>query len=270
MRLAEFGTITYGLLRQPSLTRAPSQYLLVLSHMRSRSSVLSHILGSHPQIEGYLENHQAYRSRWDFIRLKAKLRYAIGRNLQATYVLDKVLHNHRVIRPELLQRDNVNALFLLRKAADAIPSIARLLNPEKPQLAVERAVGYYQQRLLTLADYAVMKPANAWFVESDDLISNTEVTLSELSQGLRLDQPLAPKYERFKFSGRPGYGDASASLMAGHLDTRPPASRDQPTPWIPEDLLVRSEQQYVECCRCCQEFTRRLGETRTVPLSAVA
>jgi hypothetical protein len=47
---------------------APRKSLFVLGHMRSYSSLLCHILGSHPQIDGYCETHIKYRTRFDLLR----------------------------------------------------------------------------------------------------------------------------------------------------------------------------------------------------------
>ena len=33
------------------------QHIFLLSHMRANTSLISHILGSHPQISGYYEMH---------------------------------------------------------------------------------------------------------------------------------------------------------------------------------------------------------------------
>jgi hypothetical protein len=45
-------------------TAAPQRYadtfLFVVSHLRSYSSLLCHILGNHPEISGYSEMHQSY------------------------------------------------------------------------------------------------------------------------------------------------------------------------------------------------------------------
>jgi hypothetical protein len=51
-----------------------TQYLFVISHMRSRSSLLSHILGSHPQVIGYSELHQSYQ-RWSDLLWRRTLAY---------------------------------------------------------------------------------------------------------------------------------------------------------------------------------------------------
>ena len=53
-------------------------YIFVLSHMRSFSSLLCHILGSHSEISGYLETHLSYIGRSDLHRLEAKVRDGVA------------------------------------------------------------------------------------------------------------------------------------------------------------------------------------------------
>ena len=61
------------------------RYLFVLGHMRSYSSLLCHILGSHPQINGYCETHVKYRSRFDLLRLRSRVVKLTGEPLQSDY-----------------------------------------------------------------------------------------------------------------------------------------------------------------------------------------
>ena len=99
------------LIRHPTLLRRYEQIFL-LSHMRANTSLLGHILGASPEIEGYYEMHIGYhswRSRWrqkllHFAQHKPKRR---GR-----YMFDKVLHNDHAIAPMFLQSSKI--IFSLR------------------------------------------------------------------------------------------------------------------------------------------------------------
>ncbi|MDY7013544.1 MAG: sulfotransferase family protein, partial [Cyanobacteriota bacterium] len=51
----------------------PYRVLFILSHMRSGSSLLTHILNSNPEIIGYGETHLQYSSEADFKRLMLKV-----------------------------------------------------------------------------------------------------------------------------------------------------------------------------------------------------
>src|ERR1700753_1681333 len=90
------------------------RHLFVLGHMRSYSSLLCHILGSHPEIDGYCETHVKYRTRLDLIRLRSRVVKSTAPRLKGVYVLEKVLHNyaftHRIGRsPKTM------AVILVRK-----------------------------------------------------------------------------------------------------------------------------------------------------------
>src|SRR5688572_25028043 len=66
-------------------------YLFVIGHMRSYSSLLAHILGSHPRIVGYAEMHQKYRTVLDLLELSRKVERTCDKGCAGRYVLDKIL-----------------------------------------------------------------------------------------------------------------------------------------------------------------------------------
>src|SRR6476469_7240809 len=101
-------------------------FLFVVSHMRSFSSLLCHILGSHPEISGYGEAQLSYFSRLDLQRLARKVQQITGNAALGRYVLDKILHNHREIAPRILDRPEIRVLFLLRNAEDTVQSILNM------------------------------------------------------------------------------------------------------------------------------------------------
>src|SRR5258707_13269189 len=68
--------------------------LFLLGHMRSYSSVLSHVLGSHPQINGYCETHTKYRTYFDLWKLHRRGRKLTGEAATRDYVLDKMLDEY--------------------------------------------------------------------------------------------------------------------------------------------------------------------------------
>src|SRR5207344_470155 len=90
------------------------------------SSLLCHILGSHPEISGYAETHQSYTGRTGLKRLAAKVRAATGARTLGRYVLDKILHNYAKIAPDVLGRPDVKVLFLVRRPEDTIASILNM------------------------------------------------------------------------------------------------------------------------------------------------
>ena len=102
--------------------RAP---LFVLSHMRSYSSLLSHVLGSHPDIDGYCETRLRYRFPLDVMRLHWKVTRLTGEPLRGRFVLDKILHNYAVSRA-ILENPRTRAVVLLREPREVGQSIIHM------------------------------------------------------------------------------------------------------------------------------------------------
>ena len=74
--------------------------------MRSFTSVLSNILGSHDEIAGYSESHQSYEKPIDLFRLKYIVCLCNENHCVGRYVLDKILHNEFSINKTILEREN--------------------------------------------------------------------------------------------------------------------------------------------------------------------
>ena len=108
--------------------------LFILSHMRSYSSVLSHVLGSHPEIDGYCETHLRYRFALDFLRLQWRVRRLTGEPLSGRFVLDKILHNYS-LASSVLERPQARVIFLLRQPADVLRSLNGLLEAGEARAA---------------------------------------------------------------------------------------------------------------------------------------
>src|SRR5215469_2188157 len=101
------------------------RYLFVLGHMRSYSSLLCHILGSHRQIDGYCETHIKYRTRWDLWRLRSRVVRLTGEPLHGRYVLDKMLHNYP-LAASILRSRYTRWIVLLRRPLPTVQSIVNM------------------------------------------------------------------------------------------------------------------------------------------------
>src|SRR5574340_1155650 len=105
--------------------------IFLLSHMRAYTSLAGHILGSHPQINGYYEMHLSYE---DATALRRQMEvYLQGDALKANsrYLFDKLLHNDYVLRPEQLGLADVRILVSLAGPEHTIRSIVHLFR-QKP------------------------------------------------------------------------------------------------------------------------------------------
>jgi hypothetical protein len=242
--------------------RYKGSFIFVVSHMRSFSSLLCHILGSHPQISGYAEAQQSYLGRPDLDRLARMVGQLTGDPALRPYVLDKILHNERQIMSRVLDRPDVKVVFLLRNAEDTLTSmlnIAHALDPEGRYADPERALEYYATRLQQLQHYASELGPRALFVESERLVDDTETVLDALSAWLLLDPRLSAEYKTFPFTGKYGYGDPSPNISRGTIvKDVGERHRDYVEIRIPDDVLERANAAY----RACREALARSAGVR--------
>jgi hypothetical protein len=219
--------------------------------MRSYSSVLSHVLGSHPQIDGYCETHLRYRFSFDLLRLKWRVRKLTGEPLRGRYVLDKILHNYAVATA-ILDNPRTRGIILLRQPVDVVQSIVHMgrhLDLNEQNSNVANATQYYVERLGQLAKLARAFGQRAAFVESETLMARTDETLGFLQDFLGLDSPLERRYRSCAKTGKPGYGDPSEMIHSGEIGRR---SQQRPTYSIPSALLAQAVTAHSECLSACR------------------
>jgi len=218
--------------------------------MRSYSSVLSHVLGSHPEIDGYCETHMRYYVPLDFMRLKWRVRRLTGEPLRGRMVLDKILHNFS-LAPSLLTAPDTQAVILLRQPVEVLQSIIHMgthLDANERNTDIVKATTYYVERVRRLAKLAPLLGARAAFVESDQLMSHPDRTLDFLRHFLGLGTPLERRYRRFSRTGKPGYGDPSAAISSGELSAK---REKRPRYSIPSALIAQAVEAHSECLAAC-------------------
>ena len=228
----------------------PHAALFILSHMRSYSSVLGHVLGSHPQIDGYCETHLRYRFSFDLLRLKWRVRRLTGEPLRGRYVLDKILHNYPVTT-SILESPGTRAIFLLRQPVDVVQSIVHMgrhLDINDRNSNVAKATTYYVERLSQLTRLARVFGKRAAFVESEALVTRTDETLGFLQHFLALNSPLERRYRSFSKTGKPGYGDPSEMIHSGEITRR---DGERPSYSIPSALIDQAVTAHAECRSAC-------------------
>jgi len=191
--------------------------------MRSRSSLLSHLLGSHPQIAGYSELHCSYKNVKALANMKAKINLKLKNETQAKYYLDKILHNYP-FSADILNNSNIKIIFLLREPQATIQSIIQLGHITGATRWLNKpfkALDYYCARLLKLEEFfhqlQVLNKNNYFFIESDDLVKNPNNLLSNLQSWLNLDSPINEQYSIFSDTGKAGYGDPSENIKTGKI-----------------------------------------------------
>jgi hypothetical protein len=245
----------------PSLVKF-HRYLLVMAHARSCSTLLCHILGSHPQICGYSEAMIPYETPVDLIRLNCSVSQAGNYRGDSDYVLDKILYDTFVVSDVVLSNPRVTLLFMIREPAAAIASHVRMRIREQeqgtsdwgpqgtdPVWNTEVATVYYIQRLRSLQLLGSRLEAigrRGFFLTAGGLIADTPATFRWLERGLELSEPLREDYRVFPNTGAPGYGDTSPVIRSGRVVRDRDDRDEEPIPIAPE-LLHPARGVYEAC-----------------------
>jgi len=243
----------------PYIFHGKKKYIFIVSHMRSRSSLLSHILGSHQDISGYAEMAQHYHSTKDFMNLRYKVWSSNNQILKGHFVLDKILHNKYKISESFLASTSVHICYLLRRPEDTLKSIIQLANTNqdvRKWQGLDQAAAYYENRICQMTQYTQKVTNKSFFVESNDLIDNTEPLLCAISNWLSLSQPLSSSYSLFKRTGEAGYGDPSKVISTGQVVHR--KNRYENT-HIPATILKRVNKSYMNTLTELQTKCTHLG-----------
>jgi len=230
---------------KPSVLTARSKYLFILSHMRSRSTVLSHVLGSNKGICGYSELFSSYNNYIDLLKLRIRRYKELQCEPKDKYILDKLLHNHIDISSEIFGSQTPKVILLIREPESTIKSIINMGHKvEDDWLKNEKnATEYYCARLSRLTEYAQILDGSYFFIESDDIVNNTDTVLNELSNWLNLDSPLENSYSIFGNTGKPGHGDPSNNILSRKI-TKTDSNSDI---IVSQELLQTANSSYQQC-----------------------
>jgi hypothetical protein len=222
--------------------------LFVFGHMRSYSSLLSHILGSHPQIDGYCETHIKYRWHFDLLRLQRRVRELTGEPLSGDYVLDKVLHEYPLAR-SILDSPRTRGIVLVRRPKETLRSIIGMglehgsgAGRTAWHRDFELVARYYETRLAGLLRLTELLRGRVVFVEAEALLSDTRSVLDRLELFLELRSPLQSDYRKFAHTGEASFGDPSRIIRTGRVTSD--EGRNRPAVSVPRDLLARVQGAY--------------------------
>ena len=192
-------------------------YLFVIGHMRSYSSLLAHILGSHPRIVGYAEMHQKYRNVLDLFELARKVERSCDKRCAGRYVLDKILHP-QVLEERVLRRKDVRVIAIAREPEASISSILAIRAGGID--SIERAIEYYVERMQTLVRVAEKRDGDIFYIDGESMLEDTDRSLHVLATHLGIAPALRSEYSIFRFTGVPKYGDPSAWIRSGRIVKR--------------------------------------------------
>jgi hypothetical protein len=237
------------LARRPRVFLGRRAYVLVLSHMRSYSSLLCHILGSHPEIAGYAEMHVAYHGGVDLLRARARVARSLNGSLPGRYVLDKVLHDEYAVAPTVLGRDDVYPIILLRRPIATIASVVAMGRDivGVPWYSdVAQVTEYYARRVERLGQLANDRASPYLFVRAEEIVEQPERTLSRCERFLDLSVPLSESYSIFPRTGEVGSGDSSGAIRSGRILRERGRAEEPP---LTDTQRERATRAYDDCVR---------------------
>jgi hypothetical protein len=191
------------------------QYVFVLAHMRSGSTLLSHILSSHPDFVGAGETHTFYKTPADMRKLAPRTCQLLRTmQLSGKYLVDKITMDWYLTDDTLSQLPIYKSVILIREPEAALKSIIGLFKWKE-----EMALHHYVTRLEMLGRYGQVLGQRAIFIEYDDLVDRPRETLAGLTRFFEADPPFTESYERSKITGK--MGDPSKNISKGHIFRTP-------------------------------------------------
>jgi len=234
------------------LRRKPYKYVFLISHVRSGSSLFTHLLNTHPAICCYGETSIAYASRNDLDRLVVTVHGVLRKlSMKEAIVADKLLHNRLLIDHALLNERDVFPVFLLRDPMESLASmITNLAVPwygDSSEESVQKLVDHYVQRLKTIKEYAMdfARPECSLFVTYDRMLSNPTRLFMMLGEILGIDKRLfSVNYKTLRTTGLWGLGDGSPNIMSGVIQSRKEIKK-------PKNLLPAQQVVIEEAYRNC-------------------
>jgi hypothetical protein len=205
----------------------PGEYkiLFILSHMRSGSSLLTHLLISNPAIIGYGETHTQYSSEADFKRLIYQAywqsqefrKFDDLQNLKMShqYILDKVLHGNKFLKEDFLTSENLYVIFLVREPERTIASML----DQKSHWREDDAVRYYNGRLAELERYSqiINSKERTLLLTHDQIINQSELVFQGLQNFLGTEVGFSEEYKILKTTGMRSIGDFKENIKSGRI-----------------------------------------------------
>lgn len=240
----------------PRVFNQELKYLFLFSHMRSRSSLLSHLLGNHPEIVGYKEHFGIYNSNKHFQRLRLESWKEFHWD-SPKYLLDKILHPHLTPTQNCFDEHPIRSIFFLRKPDQTIPSIVSMWKKRKDPMEtlIENATTYYCDRIREITELATrLDPATWIFFDSNRIVTDTDQVLAELQTFLELTEPLSKTYKLFEGTGKPRLGDPSKYIKAGKVLTLDKNRYEHIQ--VSNALKERAEEVYIQATETLENCQR--------------
>jgi hypothetical protein len=188
--------------------------------MRAYSSLLGHILGSHPQINGYFEMHLSYNHAPSLNQQLALYQESEQIKANSRYLFDKLLHNQYSLDNHLFSQTGHSILVALRPPLETIRSIVKLFRNKTephPYANPVQATEYYVQRLHWLDQFCRNSSTPFFYFDAEMICQKPQELLTEMAEWLQLETPLREHYQLFKRTGQARAGDSSELIHQGRI-----------------------------------------------------
>ncbi|WP_162891479.1 sulfotransferase [Salinibacter ruber] len=230
------------------------EWLFVLGHMRSGSSLLVHLLNSNPEVLGYGETHIQYQGRRSVVQLHDHVSSQFEAHDEPPgwhyrYVMDKILWPH-IHNDDLLHQVPLSVIVIVRRPEATLPSILSwdLEGIRTP----ETALRYYVERLGRVRRLLEGYDAPFAFTRYEDLTGRTEEALLNISEYLSLDERLTPTYDTMWATGTSGIGDSSENIKEGRVRSTETSSYDVD---LDPAIIGRARDRYRAFCSFCDDHS---------------
>lgn len=237
VRWAAFQYYDWWMKRNPS----PSQYILILGHKRSGSTLLQHLIFGHDDVVGFGQNHTSYHSEDDLNFLKKNTYWLIRKlRMPHRFIIDKIVDFRRYsIADAYLQSEKFRFVFLLREPQ---PTLLSLMQDDISLL--ENSRQYYKRTLDSLVSCAekINNPKRAFFLTHSQLLNQTPEVLAALQEFLSLEGPLSESYPVLRTTGYAWFGDFTNRIRKGEI------VRERRTWKLSLEGLEEEEEAYARCC----------------------
>ncbi len=222
----------------------PYRRIFLLSHMRAYTSLVGHILGSHPDINGYYEMHLSYAGTDDLDRQLREYRQSEPLKPNSVYLFDKLLHNDYRLETSILSPAKDSLLMSVRNPEQSLKSIVHLFRSKQafePYADPAAACDYYVLRLESLAAFSRDNPGQYDYYDAGLIKTDSARLLQVLTRWCRLRSALSDQYRTFALTGKARAGDSSGFINTGKIEA---AENRYPGVKLEKRLIQRAEQAY--------------------------
>ncbi len=220
-------------------SRHKQDYVFIMAHPRSGSSLLMQILTNNKDIIGFGEyfiNYKSMRSlKWFEFDIRRKTNsFFKGKK----YVANQINDNSLTKSFNLASYSNLKYLFLIRTPQESLSSLLKLSEKKLGYSDQKNALKIYTERLnYFYNEIPKISSENRFFLTYHELTKNTDSTLKKITQFLELDTNLSSNYKVEKYTQI--WGDPSENIVKGEI-----VNTNAVQVTLDKEILLQAEKEY--------------------------